>query len=151
MPRREANLFSGEATPSSQSRGADGRPERGQGESRAWARACAGAFISGEFGSIRRFRLIGVRYGVLALALGQCAVVALAGPAVAGERQPGQKRSPAQLRQDRLQAPRPDVKALADRIDRREPGSAGKGVMRFGDTEIRVGGRASFGYGYSGR
>lgn len=150
MRMRETKLFSGEAASSSPSPGADGRPGRGRGESRA--RASAGVFIiSGEFGSIRRFWLIGKRSGALALVLGQCALVALAGPVVAGERQPGQKRSPAQLRHDRLQAPRPDAKTLADRIDRREPGSSGKGVMRFGDTEIRVGGRASFGYGYSGR
>ena len=86
------------------------------------------------------------RAGVTALALGVVFCVGLAAPLVAGERPPMKKRNPAQLREPRL-----DAKALADRIDRREPAQSGKGVMRFGDTEIRVGGRASFGYGYSGR
>jgi len=90
------------------------------------------------------------RAGVTALALGAVFGVGLAGPLVAGERPPMKKRNPAQLRQE-LREPRLDAKALADRIDRREPAQSGKGVMRFGDTEIRVGGRASFGYGYSGR
>ncbi|GHE58985.1 hypothetical protein GCM10019059_18140 [Camelimonas fluminis] len=98
------------------------------------------------------------------LVLGQIAGVALAGAVVAGERQPAQRRSPApqetrhETRQETRhetwrktgKEPRLDARALADRIDRREPGSSNK-VMRFGDTEIRVGGRASFGYGYSGR
>ena len=93
----------------------------------------------------------------VALVLGQIAGVALAGAGVAGERQPAQRRSPAphETRHETWRKtgkePRLDARALADRIDRREPGSPNKGVMRFGDTEIRVGGRASFGYGYSGR
>lgn len=40
---------------------------------------------------------------------------------------------------------------VAERIDRREPGKLSDGVMRFGDTEIRVNGRTSFSYGVSGR
>jgi len=87
---------------------------------------------------------------VTAFALGVVFCAALAGPLLAGERPPAPKRNPAQVRQE-LREPRLDAKALADRIDRREPAQGGKGVMRFGDTEIRVGGRASFGYGYSGR
>ena len=88
--------------------------------------------------------------GVTALALGAVFCVGLAGPLAAGERPPVKKRNPAQVRQE-LREPRLDARALADRIDRREPARSGKGVMRFGDTEIRVGGRASVGYGYSGR
>lgn len=41
--------------------------------------------------------------------------------------------------------------ARADRMHRRGAAPAGQGVMRFGDTEVRIGGRASVGYDFSGR
>lgn len=50
----------------------------------------------------------------------------------------------------RVKSP-PPQHSLADRIDRRDASQRTKGVMHFGDTEVRIGGRASFGYGFSGR
>jgi len=130
------------ATPA---QGVDGGPER--------ADLLAGA-------RARSVRQAAAWTSAVVLVLGQIAGVALAGAVVAGERQPAQRRSPApqetrhETRRETWRKtgkePRLDARALADRIDRREPGSSNK-VMRFGDTEIRVGGRASFGYGYSGR
>lgn len=79
--------------------------------------------------------------------LGAMVLALLAAPTVAAEsRAPGKK--PLEVRG----SPKPaDARTLADRIDRRDAAPAGQGVMRFGDTEVRIGGRASVGYSYSGR
>lgn len=74
----------------------------------------------------------------------------IANKRIAGEGIPGRGAS-ATGNPPRQPPARLDSRALADRIDRREPASANKGVMRFGDTEVRIGGRASVGYGYSSR
>lgn len=142
MGKPVVELLSCVATPA---QGADGGRER--------ADLLAGARARGA-------RQAAAWTSAVVLVLGQIAGVALAGAVVAGERQPAQRRSPApqetrhETRRETWRKtgkePRLDARALADRIDRREPGSSNK-VMRFGDTEIRVGGRASFGYGYSGR
>lgn len=75
----------------------------------------------------------------------------IANKRIAGEGIPGGGVSASGKSTPRQPTPRLDSRALADRIDRREPAPASKGVMRFGDTEVRIGGRASVGYGYSSR